>query len=336
MIRKHNQPTNDRAAFTLVELLVVITIIGMLAGMSLGAVYAARQAARKAKTQATIAKLDRIVQARYEEFASRRVPFSHTVRSTPGNLPLPNNVRIRFFAEARLRAIRQLQQWEMPDKSEDLANPADSGTAFNLADIDDPWAFTYSNGGETWTVIMTRSAIARRMFRRCAAQLPTSTSPTPTEENAANAELFYLWVTSGDREAIEEFQPNEIGDTDEDGYPEFIDGWGEPIRFIRWPTCFVGESQIMSAIDDDADPLTPPVGDPVNDHDPFDTRRIDPAAFRLVPLVFSKGPDKMPGLKVDMGITTYDTIYDVSREVGLPDGTGAHLDNIHNHSLGMN
>jgi prepilin-type N-terminal cleavage/methylation domain-containing protein len=33
----------------------------------------------------------------------------------------------------------------------------------------------------------------------------------------------------------EEFRDNEVGDTDNDGVPEFIDGWGEPLQFFRWP-----------------------------------------------------------------------------------------------------
>jgi prepilin-type N-terminal cleavage/methylation domain-containing protein len=36
----------------------------------------------------------------------------------------------------------------------------------------------------------------------------------------------------------EDFGPNEIGDTDEDGLPEFLDGWGKPIQFYRWPIHF--------------------------------------------------------------------------------------------------
>ena len=33
----------------------------------------------------------------------------------------------------------------------------------------------------------------------------------------------------------DDFGPNEIGDTDQDGLPEFLDAWGEPLQFYRWP-----------------------------------------------------------------------------------------------------
>jgi hypothetical protein len=100
------------------------------------------------------------------------------------------------------------------------------------------------------------------------------------------------------------FGKQDIGDTDEDGAPEFIDGWGNPIAWLRWPAGFVARSPLMSA-------------DAQSDHDPIDVyRRDDPAAvrplpnryptmvqpyvvrladpmpaFRLIPLVYSSGPD---------------------------------------------
>ena len=41
-----------------------------------------------------------------------------------------------------------------------------------------------------------------------------------------------------------------IGDTDDDGAPEFLDGWGRPIEFIRWPTGFAERSDLMSGNSD--------------------------------------------------------------------------------------
>jgi prepilin-type N-terminal cleavage/methylation domain-containing protein len=50
-----------RKAFTLVEMLAVIVIIGIMAGMAFGAYQLARASAHEAATKATIAKLNNII-----------------------------------------------------------------------------------------------------------------------------------------------------------------------------------------------------------------------------------------------------------------------------------
>lgn len=64
----------------------------------------------------------------------------------------------------------------------------------------------------------------------------------------ARAEVLYaLLVESGgpfgsmfDRD---DFTDNEVKDTDGDGLPEFVDAWGEPLQFYRWPLLFHSELQ---------------------------------------------------------------------------------------------
>jgi hypothetical protein len=42
-------------------------------------------------------------------------------------------------------------------------------------------------------------------------------------------------MRDGDKSALDYFDSTEIGDTDGDGMPEILDGWGTPLTFIRWP-----------------------------------------------------------------------------------------------------
>ncbi len=33
----------------------------------------------------------------------------------------------------------------------------------------------------------------------------------------------------------DDFTDREVQDTDGDGLPEFVDAWGQPLQFFRWP-----------------------------------------------------------------------------------------------------
>ena len=84
-------------------------------------------------------------------------------------------------------------------------------------------------------------------------------------------------VSMGTPEAMEQFNASEIGDTNQNGYPEFLDGWGQPIFFLRWAPGFSPYSQIQ-------------VANSTSNHDPFDPRNVEggtAGAYQLLPLVYS-------------------------------------------------
>ena len=289
----HSRRLPTRTGFTLVELLVTITSIGILAGIVMGALNAARQAARVAKTKSTIAKLDRIIMRRYEEYATRRVPIS-----TSGLPP-------KQAARDRLDALRDLMRMEMPERWNDITNGP-------VSDI--PWP-----------------ALTKRYLVQYN-RVYNSTDPAIVGKGSA-AECLYMIVATGSAEDREQFNESEIGDTDGDALLEFIDGWGTPIRFLRWAPGFE---------DSDIQPTILPPGNmeamqaaALTDHDPFDTHGVDPDAYHLVPLIYSYGPDKQPGINTNFssapGINIADPFSDLA--VGEPDGTGDHYDNIHNHHI---
>ena len=53
-----------------------------------------------------------------------------------------------------------------------------------------------------------------------------------------------ITIACGDGEARTLFHESNIGDTDGDGAPEFLDGWGHPINFLRWAPGFDSEIQL--------------------------------------------------------------------------------------------
>jgi prepilin-type N-terminal cleavage/methylation domain-containing protein len=279
--------------FTLIELLITITIIGLLAGITLGALQAARQTARKAKTKAMIAKLDQVIKQRYESYLTRRVPIR-----TRGLQPI-------LAAQMRLDALRDLMRMEMPERWNDVSRPpvVFSGWPGPIQSIEQP----------------ALSRVYRARYQPAGAP-----DPLPTAEFGP-AECLYMIVAHGSPGAMENFSPNDIGDADEDGFPEFHDGWGRPIMFLRWAPGFTDQSEIQS---EDLDPST---GDYLHP-DPFDPRNVR-GGFHLIPLIYSGGRDKQYDLDIN-GIYAYQGDPYASG-AGTPfdeDGDGLnHHDNIHNH-----
>ncbi|MEZ6048482.1 MAG: hypothetical protein R3C11_23495 [Planctomycetaceae bacterium] len=79
----------------------------------------------------------------------------------------------------------------------------------------------------------------------------TSEPATYAEKKAQSSELMYELLTTGkingDFPLVElggvsdtvDFSSSEVGDTDGDGNLEFVDGWGEPLRFFAFATRIV-------------------------------------------------------------------------------------------------
>ena len=41
----------------------------------------------------------------------------------------------------------------------------------------------------------------------------------------------------------DDFTDREVQDTDGDGLPEFVDAWGQPLQFFRWPVLYHSDLQ---------------------------------------------------------------------------------------------
>jgi prepilin-type N-terminal cleavage/methylation domain-containing protein len=260
--------------FTLIELLVTIAIISILAGISLGAVRYARHAAAEAKTKATIAKLNALVMQRYESYITRRVPID-----TTGMNP-------RNAAKFRYLALLDLMRMEMPERTYDIYNGPLNGPS-----------------GLPWTARPALNQMYLQKYNNSQSQNP----PGPVDNYRA-AKYLYMWISMTYPEAMEQFDQNEIADLDGDGWPVFVDGWGMPIMFLRWAPGFSSGVGLNPNPFNTSNPSQPRVdlseiqtGDPINDHDPFDSRRIFPGNFsypgypsnyRLIPLIYSGGPDQ--------------------------------------------
>jgi hypothetical protein len=271
------------------------------------------------------------------------------------------------MADLRLLALREMMKLEMPDRWSDVDMTQYSGNTRFFLQIIPSIAQTYN----------------RNLLKALSA------TDQVTLERNGSAECLYLIVMlhTGDGEARTLFSRQDIGDTDGDGALEFLDGWGNPIRWVRWPAGFISRSDLMHR-----DPDNPMTGDGDTDHDPFDpfnrnSRTVtlntsmfpsqmqpyiahlrgaassssppsnaDPTrdfqvGYRLVPLVFSSGPDGIGDVSTRVGnvMTSGNSIYldpcawdstNEAYEFGsfgdnpeMPDGDDNSIDNIHNHLL---
>jgi prepilin-type N-terminal cleavage/methylation domain-containing protein len=328
---------HDRGGFTLVEMLVTITIVAILAAVVYGAMAAAENTAKIAKTRATIAKLHRLIMARYESYKTRRIPIDMFMQiGTTTHISTP--LTPLEMATVRLEAIREIMRIELPERVNDVIIQPTSGSV---------GAFTSSG----WSKL-SRNASSRKMQ-------PTSISQayytywqqqesqgrrwrSQTSNTHISAECLYMIITMACPGGREQFSENEIGDVDRDGWPEFIDGWGRPIYFMRWAPGFIPANGADTVLQS---------GNPTLQHDPFDTQRVDATAYQLIPLIYSCGPDGESHILSPTG-EAYDawlrtgsrtpyTLKDAKgRLQGAPgdyDNPNAtalkHFDNIHNQRL---
>ncbi len=230
-----------RDAFTLIEILVAIGIIAGLMSLAYTAVSGYSDSAREAATATTMIKLQKLIQQRVEgmdrwidqqqklgdrgrhEALITRAQFEINTRL---NIPPQAGVS-RKVAELLVRKeyVRSILPQGRRDVSGMMVGPS-TRSAYNLR-----WAqmIQEQRGQMTPAALNAESAITD------VAQL-----------NADSAELLYFSITGAEVFGIPpvdaaDFDESEVGDTDEDGLLEFIDAWGNPIRFYRWPTALFNQ-----------------------------------------------------------------------------------------------
>ncbi|MEX0725985.1 MAG: prepilin-type N-terminal cleavage/methylation domain-containing protein [Planctomycetaceae bacterium] len=193
---------SPRSGFTMIEMLVVIGILALLASLSLMAFRGFIGNARVTATQTTIVKIDELLHQRMEAF-TRWIDSMHV--EAPG--------RPEYVYDSDYSILG--------------ATPGD----VNFRDV---------------AMVLARKNRYREFFPQRFSDIPTGGSfppasiPTHTADTE-NAECLYYLIMKSQVYGIEPvedgfFLSAEFGDTDDDGLMEFLDNWGNPIRFYRWPT----------------------------------------------------------------------------------------------------
>lgn len=317
------QPPTYRPSFTLVELLVAISIIGLMAGMLLYSLLGAQTDARVARTRGTLQKINEIVLQKWEEYRYKPVNIQLPPEATtpiPGVSPPQFPVSPREQARLRMVILRDTMRMEMPDRITDLiyfpsqytvvyrAAPPPALPLATKLDRVLPHSFGLiynalrsriialkSQNHPSWATGYDLSVLPSIPFP---ATTPVGRFTSDSDANWHNAvqssELLYLLIASSQYSggsALELFRPSEVGDPDGDGLLEFIDAWGNPIHWIRWPAGYPGD--LVRYADDDAmDPLKTD----------WRYRPGVPSDWKprtLVPLIISAGADEEYGVTFD-------------------------------------
>ena len=229
--------------FTLVELLTVIVIISMLAAIGLVALNGAYTEAKNAKTRGTIAKLDAAIQAIFEgyeeKFDAISIDRTRLARALGGT-----NVTNADMAIAKIHFIRDLMRMEMPQSWEEVMYENDLYLV--VANDSRNWPIPILDG----SVSLTDAASIAYAVDTPAVLAYYRQERSRVLNLSDSAELLYLIIANLNPEALESFHGSEIGDVDGNGLMEFLDAWGQPIRFYRYAAGFDGSDRQPNIIAD--------------------------------------------------------------------------------------
>lgn len=206
---------SQRGGFTIVELLMVVGILLFLIATSAFVVRNIGNKAREKATMATIVKVNGLVQDRIE--AMRKALDSsknqRQIESLVGQkyASLVNNFSGKYRGLPRpvveILVRKDIFRQNFPQY---IAENTSINTAMN--------AQTGVTSGAAGDDLNTGDGGA-----------------------SISSEYLYYVLTKHETYGVppvgeDSFTTNEVKDTDGDGLMEFVDGWGKPLRFYRWPT----------------------------------------------------------------------------------------------------
>ena len=271
---------HSKSAFTLVELLIVIAIIGVLTAMSLSLLGAASNDAKVSATQARMSQITAILQLQMEDYEVRRLPVSNRilrnyVAANPimiDGKPDPMNARLQL-QYLRRQMLMALIDSELPRPARiltlgqpiayvenefagqfgsglDLAPESafaqtndrkqvdeDENPAFFVSAEDSFFVWLESNypqpvrNTRLTSLLNGLSSSSAVKFRRLVDDLNASGVRNELDLPGEYLHEILRSIQVDGQSAVESLGSSAIGDFDNDGIPEVVDAWGEPLLF---------------------------------------------------------------------------------------------------------
>ena len=274
----------QRSGFTLIEILIVLLIVSFLMATLGVTISNMLTSAKEAQTIATIEKIDGLIAERQqglERVFFRGRDFKRYVERFHEKLlkgdptatpPVPQlfglspkaveaGARKDFFRSIFPQRFREMEDTRDPTlvtaSNPRGVTPDTNGDGRPDGDgIPDRIQFDEVYGEGAGTIVWNGVTPFQQ--------------PNNHRPETESAELLYFALTRMSTYGVapvgtDAFSTREVADTDGDGLPEFVDGWGQPLRFYRWPTRLFkpyglfGFDQVPGALGDD--PNSPPGAD---------------------------------------------------------------------------
>ena len=193
-------PARSRHAFTLVEVMVVIAIIGVLAGILLVALGSAKEAARRSRTQSIL-----------QGFASACDAFALEHDRYPGVIPdaaLADQADLTSTNNALLHLMGGYRVMTDIDAATDPANAVKQ--AYDDYEGDE---FTFEHGNRTWSLKIDRNRLG--------------------EGPVINGRPYAPYYAPGESELVMHQDAGPFGPARTPILPDLVDAWGQPVIYLR-------------------------------------------------------------------------------------------------------
>lgn len=221
------KPAGRRKAFSLMELLVAVTIIIILMGMLLVGMGNILGSSREAATRTTLKKVHEILKQQQNEF--------NLVRERT-KIPRFNEPCLPESSEQLMEILHWKRKYReaFPQRYADLFDQMGKLTPIGKKVESIAVRVLVEEGSPPTPPNISNAAVEARMQQ----MLPNSDS---VNGKSTSSELLYLILTEGAVQGVatsdsDQFSANEVQDIDGDGLMEIVDGWGNPVYFYRWPT----------------------------------------------------------------------------------------------------
>jgi prepilin-type N-terminal cleavage/methylation domain-containing protein len=202
----------SRVAFTLVEMLVVIAVIGILAALTAAGVYKVIGVQRSSNTKSTMASVYRVLQEHWQAVIA-------DARKETG-LEIPFQQIDTLFGPAGANIDRNRIIWIKMRLME----------AFPISYLDVQRPFPYDYNIIPATLRKYNDGYKKTLGARVKDNKGGAT------ESAACLLMALSVARNGVALNIDNLGTSNVTDTDNDGMQEIVDAWGSPLAFFRFPT----------------------------------------------------------------------------------------------------